>query len=81
MALLGALAGVIWGVLRRNATGAGLVGCAMAVGYSYLVLTRPLGPMLLTLAMALVGLIVAAALVGLVSVPAPFRRRLRLGAR
>ena len=81
MALLGALAGAIWGVLRKNATGARLVGCAMAVGYSYLVLTRPLGPMLLTLAMALVGLIVAAALVGLVSVPAPFRRRLRLGAR
>ena len=36
------------------------------VGYSYLVLTRPLGPMLLTLAMALVALGVAAALAGLV---------------
>jgi oligosaccharide repeat unit polymerase len=81
MALLGALAGAIWSVLRRHATGAGLVGCAMAVGYSYLVLTRPLGPMLLTLAMALVGLAVAAALTGLVSVPASFRQKPRLGAR
>jgi oligosaccharide repeat unit polymerase len=81
MALLGGLAGSIWGLLRRNAAGVGLVACAMAVGYSYLVLTRPLGPMLLTLAMALVGLAVAAALAGLVRVPAPFRQKLRLGAR
>jgi hypothetical protein len=81
MALLGALAGAVWGLLRRHATGAGLVACAMAVGYTYLVLTRPLGPMLLTLAMALVGLVVAAALAGLVSVPAPIRQKARLGAR
>jgi oligosaccharide repeat unit polymerase len=81
MALLGALAGAVWGLLRRHATGAGLVACAMAVGYTYLVLTRPLGPMLLTLAMALVGLAVAAALAGLVSVPAPIRHKPRLGAR
>nr|MBA3261998.1 hypothetical protein [Thermoleophilaceae bacterium] len=81
MALLGGLAGLGWGALRRHATGAGLVGCAVIVGYSYLLLTRPLGPMLLTLAMALVALTVAAALAGLVSVPAPFRQRLRLGAR
>ena len=81
MALLGGLAGAVWGVLRSHATGVGVVGCAMAVGYSYLVLTRPLGPMLLTLAMALVGLVVAAALAGLVSLPAPFGQRLGLGAR
>jgi hypothetical protein len=81
MALLGALAGLAWSAARRRATGARLVACAMAVGYTYLLLTRPLGPMLLTLAMALGGLLVAAALAGLVSVPAPFRQRLRLGAR
>jgi hypothetical protein len=81
MALLGALAGLGWSALRRRATGAGVVACALVVGYTYLLLTRPLGPMLLTLAMALVALTLAAALAGLVSVPAPFRQRLRLGAR
>jgi oligosaccharide repeat unit polymerase len=81
MALLGALAGLGWSALRRRATGAGVVACAVVVGYTYLLLTRPLGPMLLTLAMALVALTVAAALAGLLSVPAPFRQRLRLGAR
>jgi hypothetical protein len=58
-----------------------MVACAALVGYAYLVLTRPLGPMLLTLAEALVALGVVACLAGLVSVPAPFRQRLRLGAR
>ena len=81
MALLGGLAGLGWGALRSRARGAGVVACAVIVGYSYLLLTRPLGPMLLTLAMALVALTIAAALAGLVAVPAPLGRRLRLGAR
>jgi hypothetical protein len=81
MALLGGLAGLVWGAVRKHAAGARLVACAMAVGYTYLLLTRPLGPMLLTLAMALGGLLVAAILAGVVRVPAPFRQRLRLGAR
>jgi hypothetical protein len=81
MAAFGALGGMVFSALRSRATGVGIVGCAVLVGYSYLVLTRPLGPMLLTLAMAVVALTAAALLAGLASVPAPLRQRARLGAR
>jgi hypothetical protein len=81
MTLFGALGGLAFSALRSRAAGVGIVGCAVLVGYSYLVLTRPLGPMLLTLAMAVVALTVAALLAGLASVPAPLRQRARLGAR
>jgi hypothetical protein len=81
MAVFGVIAGLAWTLVRRRASGAWMVACAALVGYSYLVLTRPLGPMLLTLVEALIALGAVAALAGLVSVPAPFRQRLRLGAR
>jgi oligosaccharide repeat unit polymerase len=81
MFVFGVIAGLAWTLIRRRASGAWMVACATLVGYSYLVLTRPLGPMLLTLAEALLALGAVACLAGLVSVPAPFRQRLRLGAR
>jgi hypothetical protein len=69
MTLLGALGGLGWRVIRNRGGGAATVAGALVVGYSYLLLTRPLGPMLLTAVMALVALGVVAALAGLIRRP------------
>lgn len=71
MALLGGLFGGVWGFLRRRSRGLWTVVGAVVVGYSYLLFTRPLGPMLLTLAMALVGVTVACALTGVLGLSRP----------
>jgi hypothetical protein len=62
MTLLGAAGGLGWRALYGRPAGAGAVAGALVVGYSYLLFTRPLGPMLLTSAMALVALLVVATL-------------------
>lgn len=69
MALLGALFGAVWAFLRRRPRGMWPVVGAVVVGYTYLILTRPLGPMLLTLAMALAGVVVVSALTGVLRAP------------
>jgi O-antigen/teichoic acid export membrane protein len=66
MTLLGGLGGVGWRALRNHGGGLATVAGALVVGYSYLLLTRPLGPMLLTAVMALVALCLVAALAGLI---------------
>lgn len=76
MALLGALSGLGWRVLRRWSGAAAIVAGAVVVGYSYLLFTRPLGAMILTLAMALAAIAVASALTGLINIQAT---ALRLG--
>jgi O-antigen/teichoic acid export membrane protein len=79
MTLLGLVAGVGWRVLRGRHGPVASIAAAVLVGYSYLLLTRPLGPMLLTLTMALAALAVVAALGGLISVPALNQRPRRVG--
>jgi O-antigen/teichoic acid export membrane protein len=69
MSLLGLAAGFGWRALRSHSGPVAQVAAALFVGYTYLLLTRPLGPMLLTLAMALAALAVVAALGGLVPTP------------
>ena len=68
MALLGGLAGLAWGTLAARRTPTAGVAASLVVGYSYLVLTRPLGAMFLTLAMALVGLTISAWMMGYLGV-------------
>jgi O-antigen/teichoic acid export membrane protein len=65
MTMLGAVGGAGWRVLRSRRSGGATVAAAALVGYSYLLLTRPLGPMLLTTVMALVAILILAALAGL----------------
>lgn len=66
MAAFGAAAGLAWRALTRRTTSAAAIVTAIVFGYSYLVLTRPLGPMLLTLAMALAGFLAAALATGVI---------------
>jgi hypothetical protein len=65
MTLLGALGAAGWRALRSRAGGGATVAAAAVVGYSYLLLTRPLGPMLLTTVMALVAIVIVALPAGL----------------
>ena len=65
MAMLGAVGGAGWQMLRSRRSGGATVVAAAVVGYSYLLLTRPLGPMLLTTVMAIVAIVIVAALAGL----------------
>lgn len=75
MALAGAMAGLGWRALgTRNGITAGVASAAI-VGYSYLLFTRPLGAMLLTLAMALAGIGLAAVCTGLLKVQGLMRTR------
>ena len=76
MALGGLAAGLGWRILSATSGVAATVASAVIVGYSYLLFTRPLGAMLLTLAMALVAIMLAGALTGLVSIQATLRRLL-----
>jgi oligosaccharide repeat unit polymerase len=69
MALLGGVVGLAWRLLGRGSSSAAALVSALLVGYSYLLLTRPLGPMLLTFAMALAGVAIVVALAGLVQLP------------
>jgi oligosaccharide repeat unit polymerase len=70
MAVLGGILGLCWRALKRGRSGAAPLVAAALVGYSYLIFTRPLGPMLLTLAMGLIGLLVVGAMTGLLRIPA-----------
>lgn len=65
MTILGAVGAAGWGALRSRRSGGATVAAAALVGYSYLLLTRPLGPMLLTTVMALVAILIVATLGGL----------------
>ena len=69
MALFGGILGLCWRALKRADSGAARLAAATLVGYSYLVFTRPLGPMLLTLAMALAGMLLVGAMTGLLRLP------------
>ena len=75
MALAGALAGLGWQALGGRGGTTASVASAATVGYSYLLLTRPLGAMLLTLAMALAAIGLAAVGTGLLNVHGLMRTR------
>jgi hypothetical protein len=76
MAVAGALAGLGWRALLALRPPFFDVVRATVTGYTYLLLTRPVGPMMLTLAFGLVGVGVAAFAIGTVEL-GPILRRLR----
>lgn len=64
MVLVGILAGLLWRFLLVRGAGVLYLGAALLFGYSYLILTRPLGPMLLTTAFGFFGVALAAGAMG-----------------
>lgn len=79
MSLLGLVAGAGWRVLCARPGPVAAIAAAVLVGNSYLLLTRPLGPMLLTLTMALAALAIVAMMSGLISVATLSHRPRRVG--
>ena len=75
MAAAGLLAGIGWSALSGWATGPRFMFAAVVFGYAYLILTRPLGPMLLTAGYGLAGLAFAATLMGVIDPLGWARRR------
>lgn len=73
MLALGAVFGLVWRAIGRLPVAPRQLLSALCFGYAYLLLTRPLGPMVLTTVAAAIGLCLAAFAAGLVQVP---RRRL-----
>jgi O-antigen/teichoic acid export membrane protein len=72
--LLGAAAGLLWRSLSTRPEPLAAVATSLLYGYTYLVLTRPLAPMLLTTALAIAAAAIACGLGGLWDPRAELRR-------